>query len=360
MDAPSATKVQDEKAEQPVKRPRDSEGYQHQVQSPKRARLTRENLRLLNKMTRSGSGVSPTASTTTNGFKAQAAKNGILDPISSKPYENLRDSVERLNQSRETASPPESVYQDYLDMVGSVPNALSLMIEMTPLLKEYKDRGYSRAFGQRFTAYPKNVGFNNDMSAPQPDFVQGLRQQEFRPLPITDELDSAILFEDDRHSLALPHIAGEWTERGKNMEEESAYAEAALVHSRNEALAYIGEPDPPGHAAVTTFTTDGTTLNFFGHFAAESDGQLEYHQYPISTVNLKGSYEDFKRGRRQLRNAQDYAREQSYQLRDRLKEHWKARPAQTSGSILLTVDPRVLVAESIQHGEEATENTTSH
>ncbi|KND89205.1 hypothetical protein TOPH_06222 [Tolypocladium ophioglossoides CBS 100239] len=51
----------------------------------------------------------------------------------------------------------------------------------------------------------------------------------------------------------------------------------ALVHSRNEALAYMAKSDPPGHAAVTTFTTDGATLNFFGHFVAESEGQLVYH-----------------------------------------------------------------------------------
>ncbi|KAK3691994.1 hypothetical protein B0T22DRAFT_474971 [Podospora appendiculata] len=297
--------------------------YEYQGPPAKRARLTRENIRLLDKMTRSrappvstgdAESRSKTISTTSSDFAAQAAKNGILDPISSKAHKNLRDSIARLNQSRETASPPESVYEDYLDTVGSVPNESYMLIEMTPLLKGYKDRGYRRAFNQPFTAYPKDVGFNNGLSAPQPDFVQGLRQREFRPFPIADELDSAVLFEDNRHSLALPHIAGEWKNRGKNMEGaalQSAYDGAALVHSRNEALAYMGEPDPPSHAAVTTFTTDGTSLNFFGQFAAASEDQLEYQQYPISTINLKSSYEDFKKGRKQLRNAQDYAQEQS-------------------------------------------------
>ncbi len=55
------------------------------------------------------------------------------------------------------------------------------------------------------------------------------------------------------------------------------------------------------------------------------DGGLEYHQYPITSTNLTNSFEDFKKGRKQLRNLQDDARDLSYGLRDELKGHWKAR-----------------------------------
>jgi len=105
---------------------------------------------------------------------------------------------------------------------------------------------------------------------------------------------------------------------------QSAHDGAALVYARNQALSYLGKPDPPGHAEVTTFTTDGTNLNMYAHYAALSeDGTLEYHQYPIKSTNLIDSYEGFKEGRRGLRNVQDYAKEQSYALRDQLREHWK-------------------------------------
>jgi hypothetical protein len=43
---------------------------------------------------------------------------------------------------------------------------------------------------------------------------------------------------------------------------------------------------------------------------------------------LKNSFEEFKQGRRQVRNVQDDAREESYQLRDQLKDYWKARTSQ--------------------------------
>ncbi len=106
---------------------------------------------------------------------------------------------------------------------------------------------------------------------------------------------------------------------------QSAYDGAALVYARNQALSYAGKPDPPGHAEVATFTTDGTTLNMYAHYAAlsEDDGTLEYHQYPIKSIILIDSHQAFKEGRRGLRNAQDYAREQSYAIRGQLKEHWK-------------------------------------
>ncbi len=105
---------------------------------------------------------------------------------------------------------------------------------------------------------------------------------------------------------------------------QSALDGAALVYARNQALDHISQPDPPGHSAVTTFTTDGASLHFYAHYAAPSpaDGMLEYHQYPYASFNLK-KYQEFKDGRRGLRNQQDEARERSYALRNQLVSHWR-------------------------------------
>ena len=118
---------------------------------------------------------------------------------------------------------------------------------------------------------------------------------------------------------------------GKDMDEakmQSAHTGAALVFSRNQALVYIGEPDPPGHSHVTTFATDGTNINFIAHYSALADhGALEYYQYPIASTVLTNSY-DCKRGRRQLRILQDDARALSYALRDGLKGRREAQDGQ--------------------------------
>ncbi|TAQ88745.1 hypothetical protein B7494_g2925 [Chlorociboria aeruginascens] len=86
------------------------------------ARLTRKNLALFNKMGKKktktsdpsdDSGSTKTLSTTASGFDVRARKNGILDPMGSRPPKNLEEIRERLAAPRETASPPESVYEDY-------------------------------------------------------------------------------------------------------------------------------------------------------------------------------------------------------------------------------------------------------
>ena len=177
-----------------------------------------------------------TTSTTTSGFADQAYKNGILDPISSKPPKNLEDIRRRYAQPRRTASPTESAYEDYVYNVGSAVNESTMVVEVSgQLLKKYDGRGYQRAFNQAFTAFPKDVGFNDGLSTPQPDFVEGVEKQEFRPFPVDEYVKGAVLYKDNPHSVTLSHVAGEWKGPGKDMAEarlQSAYDGAALVYAR--------------------------------------------------------------------------------------------------------------------------------
>lgn len=287
-----------------------------------------------------------TISTTAPGFALRAYKNGILDSRSSKPPSNIRPIHENLLQPRNSPSPTESEYKQYIRDVEGASNEATLLIRTNgKLLKEYQDKGYTKQFNHAFSSFPKNIGINNGLSAPQPDFVEGLEMQEYYPFPIDENFKGAVLYKDNPHSLTLPQLAGEWRFGGKDMDGaklQGSYDGAALVYARNQALSYIRKPDLPGHSQVMTFTTDGINLNLFAHYAAQSseDGRLQYHQYPVNSTNLTGSRESFKDGRRGLRNAQDWARQQTYILRDELKEHWKeqcdALPNETAGEGPLT------------------------
>ncbi|EAQ89664.1 predicted protein [Chaetomium globosum CBS 148.51] len=109
-------------------------------------------------------------------------------------------------------------------------------------------------------------------------------------------------------------------------------------YARNQALAYQRKFDPLNHASVITSTTDGTTLNQYAHYAEElEDGTTKYHQYRIKSTN-PNSHEDFKDGYKRLRNAQDYAKGQSYILKDELQGHWKQQ--RSSGRNVITEGPR--------------------
>jgi hypothetical protein len=298
------------------------------------ARLTRKNLALFNKMGKKktsdpsdDSGSTKTLSTTASGFDIRARKNGILDPMGSRPPKNLEEIRERLAAPRETASPPESVYEDYAYTVKRAVNEATMVGETLPLLKTYPREPYTRALNQAFTAFPKDMGFNDGLSAPQPDFVEGLEMEEFRPFPVDEYVQGAVLYKDDRRSVTLPHLAGEWKGPDGSMAEatlQSGYDGAALVCARNQALAYQGKSDPPGHASITTFTTNGTQVHFYAHYATPAeDGTLEYHQFPVKSTSLVNSHGEHKEGRRGLRNEQDHAKRQSQALRDQLKEHYK-------------------------------------
>ncbi|KAK3328355.1 hypothetical protein B0T19DRAFT_461781 [Cercophora scortea] len=308
MDKPSKTSTRSREEQVPAippSRKRQIDSYSDDEPLVKRTRLTRKNLALFDKMAQ--------------------GKN-------SKPPKSLEDVLKRHAKTRATASPPESVYGDYVDTVERVQrtgNETTLVVKTSGiLLKEYPT-GYNQVFNRSFTNFPKDVGFNRNLSAPQPDFVEGLEMQNYLPFPVDEYVGGATLYKDNPYSVTLPQIAGEWKGPGGDIKEaelQSAYDGAALVYARNQALAYIGKSDPPGHAAITTFTTDGTNLNMYAHYAIPSEEDqdtLEYHQYKYASTNIKHSYQGYKDGRKGLRNAQDYAKDQSYALKDQLKEHWK-------------------------------------
>lgn len=192
------------------------------------------------------------------------------------------------------------------------------------LLKEYDDEGYKRAFSQVFTWFPKDVGFNNDLSASQPDFVEDSGVQDYRPFPVDEHVSGAVLYIDNPFSVALQNLARKWKGRGKDMEKatlQSAYNGAAFVFARSQALSFILKSDPTGYTEVTTFTMDGTNLNFYAYYTTPSgDSTLEYYQYPEESYNMK-KYKEFKYGRRHLRNTQDHVFKEAYALRDQPKEH---------------------------------------
>ena len=305
--------------------------------------LTRKNLAQFNKMARKkgtnntpvsaspectdGTGSTKTTSTTTSGFAIKACKNGILAPSISKAPTNHKARLERDAESRGTASPTKSEYGDFVDRIGAAFNESTTVVEVTTeMLKKHKGMGYYRAFNKAFTAFPKDVGFNNGLSVPQPDFAEGTQMRDYLPFPVDEHVSGSLLYTDNPRSVTLPHLAGEWKGPGKDMNKatlQSGYDGAALVYARNQALSYLGKSDPPGHAEVATFTTDGKALNFYSHYSARTEDQtLEYHQYPEASYNLM-NFDGYKAGRRHLRNEQDHAKKQSYDLRDQLKEHWK-------------------------------------
>lgn len=308
---------------------------------PKRPLLTRENLARLAKTTRKPTQTGPASASTApdsavfwspskSAVIARVRRNGILRPQDSLPPVNLASILERHMRSRQSATPPESLYLAYVNRVDRAGNMPTMVHEVTRhMMEEYDDdAGYKKAFNRAFTAFPEDVGFNDCLSTPQPGFVEGLEADEFRPVRAIWRIAGAVVYKDDPYSITLPHLAGEWKGPAGNMAGatmQCGYSGAALVYARNEALFSMGKRDPLGHSEITTFATNGTTINFYAHHFTVRDGWPEYHQYRYASENVTDTYEGYLDGRRGLRNAQDYAREQSYALKDQLRRHWDQR-----------------------------------
>ncbi|KAI1491269.1 hypothetical protein F5X96DRAFT_632272 [Biscogniauxia mediterranea] len=267
-------------------------------------------------------------------FATRLERNGILDLAHSKPPQNLEGLRACLTDTNTASFPPEPTYEDYIDIVGAAVNRETLIAEMLPLFTRHPQKHRRRALNEPFKGLPINAGFNCDLPKPQPHYVEALHVQDYRPFPLDEHIECAILVPHKHrpdHSLALPHLAGEWASPGESMGEarlRSAYHGAALVYARNQALAYMGSPDPPRHAEVITFITDGTTLVFFAHYARAPPDRygiaLEYHQYPVATVSLTSSRTEFEGGRVVIEHIQEGAYRRSCELRDRLLEHWRS------------------------------------
>ncbi|KAI0870591.1 hypothetical protein GGS24DRAFT_492877 [Hypoxylon argillaceum] len=312
---------------------------------PKRVRLTRENLAHFNAMAGTKAkddSASPTEKTTTtktsstaSGFAVRIRSNGVVVE-STQPPTNLEDLRAMLLRPRSSDSATESDFVRFSKKSKRATNESTLMTStIWMLLKEYgsddlsEDDPYISAISQQFTCFPENVGFNLNCSAPQPDFAEGLIPDEFMPFPV-EAVSGALLYADNVFSLVLAHIAGEWKGTRKNTRQayqQCAYTGAALVYARTQALNYLGEKDSSHDAKVITFAINGDSVDIFAHYASRANnGTLKYHQYLIKSGHLRESYATFRACRDMLRNAQDFAKEQSESLRDKLKKHGNNPP----------------------------------
>lgn len=323
--------------------------------SPKCARLTKENLKALEKMAGSGKGSGKvqkskslrsrkssystktkssattessrkTVSTTCSNFLSLTYANGILQEPNAKPPQNLNVLEGQWNRRRDTASPTESEFKVAVHKLLVAENEGTIAEETSKLLKDHGVTEYRRATNLPFKDFPRNVGLNNGLSAAQPDMMEGFERPEFEPFPVSQELGAAAIPYLSANAITLPHFAGEWKGLGKDMilaRGQAAYDGASMVYARKIARSYLESPDPVGHAFVASFTSDGTSVRTFANYFLESEGKITYHQWPMSSTFIT-TFDGFKTGRRQLRNAQDYAKQTSEKLRDELNENWLA------------------------------------
>lgn len=361
------------------------------------APLTKANLRQLERMTKSGSksgksdhssktGKTSTTTTTPSGgakslsttdhqFETLFRANGGVSVVKSSQYppSNKQEIKEYIRQARGSESPTSSQHNRFLNSLESAGNERDIenlmqgrVFKDTNKTDKLQDIDYRANVDKQWVAYPKNVGFNNGLSAPKPDLVEGYAQRAFPP-SIRQLGGSATLVHDSPAFVGLPHFAAEFKDYGKSMREaevQTGYDGAHMVYSRNKALEHIGDKDPPRRASPLTVASDGHSWSVYSHYAHpdEDTNKDKYYQVrqfrhtlgnvedclvstkvfeDVTLLTLKTvqsemaagktiDYDDFKRSYKILRNVQDWGRKESDDLRERMQRHDSSQAKQAS------------------------------
>lgn len=231
-----------------------------------------------------------TKSTTDTGFPRQIAENGLHDVVTSEDYPpaNEAEILAYFTRSRDSASPSPSQHAVYKTKIQENSNERELenhlqchIFQKTDQISELFTMNYRAKFDKQWVDFPSGVGFNNGCSAPKPDLVEGFLETEFPD--IIYQIGGAATLVKAEKFIAFPHFAAENKDYGKNMrqaEVQACYDGAAMVYSRNRALALMGQSDPPRHASVVTVATNGRDWKVYAHYALNNDktGRLEYYQ----------------------------------------------------------------------------------
>ncbi|PTB69685.1 hypothetical protein BBK36DRAFT_1156253 [Trichoderma citrinoviride] len=256
-------------------------------------------------------------------YPAVQLQNGVLTPELSRRPRNLEWLRTRLRTARHIADWPVTKWQSYSMHSYLNTTKEAVMCRTMPLFQEYShDPSYIRTFCQCFEDFPEYVPFSRGIEKPCPGFAQGFKLDAY-PCVDVEYLSASVCFTRSQTSLVHPHLAGDFTYGDlKALEAASARHGAAMVYMRNIALAHMQKEILPDIAEVMTFTTNGVFINFYAHYESRSsDGKVVYHQYPILTANLLGSYHEFLQGVAMLRNCQDHALFMATHLRDALEKY---------------------------------------
>lgn len=257
-------------------------------------------------------------------YPAVQLKNGILTPQLSRPPRNLKWLQTRLLQPRVDSDWTLAGWQKYKAYPQFKRHRELTRAAMRYLFKIFPERsGYQRAYYQRWYDFPEYVPFAQGLEQPCPGFIQGFSLEAYRDMDI-EYLSAAVCYRSGGRSLTLPHMAGEFAV-GTLEAEEAADARhgAALVYMRNTTLLHAKmKKDPENMAVIITFISDGLFIRFYAHYESKSpDGKIVYHQYPILTANLAGSYDEFLRGVAMLRNCQDLAFVLAMETKNHLEQY---------------------------------------
>ena len=321
---------------------------------PKRARLTKKNLKAFEKMAgrqrksamkKSTVQWSSTTTTTEKDFATKLQRNGVIySKFDAQAPDDVAEARELLNRQRESESPDQSDFEDYVVVTEEYKNEFGVGMAAYPFFaKKTTKRGSSGYFprlNQIWSAVDNHL--TTGLSHTQPDLVESYREIDY-PSNAVETISGDLI--PSSHSEAMPAYAVEFKSSSGDMNEaklQCAYDGALMTEGAHAIHAYMGKSDDDfyGRAQALTVSFNGRTLDFYTNHAVkisassyEESGKgvgksagaatgtadaVEYHQYLLVSDDPRFSFEDFQTAYRHTRNAQDIGYKWATERKDAL------------------------------------------
>ena len=314
----------------------------------------------------SGSGTGTSSSkaknttTTDKKFRERLWENGVrFEHPYAEPPEDRGEVKKSLNKDRDSQSADEDDYGEYLDEIAQADNEDTVTTNVWPLLaKKPRNQnlfGYNQNTNFQWTEVESAITMN--ISDPKPDISESFRHNQYPPEAV-DALGPALA--PTLYSAAMPKFCVELKGPDGLMPsamKQAAYDGAVMVDAAWKAHQFMSKhPDEfLGNTQALTVAANGSYLHIYANHAilgpkngtkhATASGsiayptKLQYHQFPLKGVLPSESLEEFKKARKTVRNAQDWAREKATESKVALCAHIDAMRTATAAVVAAADDP---------------------
>jgi hypothetical protein len=275
------------------------------------------------------SSFSSISTTTDKGFGILLNQNNIfygrVKTVKPTDFESVQ---EYLNRPRESKSPDEIDYKEYVEQVEYAENEQSMQCNTWPLLAKRLGHtlGYTSNYKYQWTEVESPLTYR--ISDAKPDISESFRTDQY-PLKAREALSSALA--PTQYRGAMPTFCAEW--KGPDgilpsAEKQCAYDGALMVDAAHEAHKYMKKPSTEffNKTQAITVALNGEFVQQYSNHMVKRGRSVEYHQYPLRTNQPRESLKDFKETYRRVRNCQDWARERAARTKDDLHAYVNAEP----------------------------------
>ena len=287
-----------------------------------------------------------TSTTTDKRFGGLLRKKGIIyGRVHAEEPEDATAVREFLNRARESNSPDEKDYKEYIETVEYGDNERTMESGVWPLLAKRPVRtrppGYAGNYDLQWTEIESPLA--SGLGDAKPDISESYRGDQY-PEKASEALGSTL--RPTQYSGAMPTICVEWKGPSGLMpsaEKQCAYDGALMVDSAYAAHKYMNK-DPAEFLNKTqalTAALNGETARLYGNHVVERGSALKYHQYELDARWPGKSLKEFKETRNQVRNAQDWAWERATRTKDDLHAYAHAKEVVPAMLPELTDEPEV-------------------